>query len=123
MNFEVNTSNYLGYDYQSWQRKQYANALKDPSKYAQMREDVISSMRNDAVRDVYQTISLALTKGLSKQNQFLCDPPCYPDQLVAELALEGSQTMERIMQKCVDIIIPRDYQDLANNRLHEQSKA
>jgi hypothetical protein len=122
MNFRVSTSNYLGYEHQSFQRKTYADALTNPAKYFEMREKVIVSMRDANVKAVYDTLYAALVEGKDLANNQLCPPPQYPKQKVAELTLAAAQTIQKIFEDAVELILPASYQQIAEQRTVARAK-
>ena len=124
MDFKVDTNNYLGYEFQSWQRQQYALALSKPNLYFENREKIISSIRDNAVKNVYKTLYNILSNGTNLEDQTIIKPPPkYPQQLISQIALEASQTMQEIMERAVELLLPADFKKIAEGRLNEKSRA
>jgi hypothetical protein len=63
LDFQVDTSDYLGFDHQSFLREMYSQALSNPAKYFETREKVIKSMRDENVKMIYKTLFNALVSG------------------------------------------------------------
>lgn len=127
-NFEIDTENYLGLGYEQFKNASYALALSNPSEYFRIRQAVIQSVKTDAVKDIYKTFYNILTTGTDKLgSKVIVDikgvRPQYPSQKVSEIALQASRTMDEILNEVIDIILPADYESLANHRAKQLSKA
>jgi hypothetical protein len=122
MNFRISTSDYLGYSHQSFQRKTYADALTNPARYFEMREKVITSMRDANVKAIYDTLYSALVEGKDIDNNQICPPPNYPKQKVAEITIQAAQTIQKIFEDAVELILPASYQQIAEQRTVARSK-
>ena len=126
--FGVNTDNYLGFEYESYKRQQYAAALTKYSDYAKVREDVIKSVQRDAVGNMYKTISSIIINGKDlsgKQIVFIngnAASPNFPAQEVSKIALAASETLNDILLEIVEKIMPSDHLELAYKRMKETNK-
>ena len=49
--------------------------------------------------------------------------PNYPQQKVTEFALGAAKTMDALCDECVEIILPLNYRDLAEQRLARKGEA
>jgi len=125
MSFSVEPSDYLGFDYEQFKEAQYKLALSNPSQYFTQREAIIKSVRNQAVTDIYATIYNALTTGTDKGGRNLIVPgvvPHYPRQEVSKFALSAAQTLAKISESAVDLILPKNFQEIALKRTHDKSR-
>ena len=126
--FGVNTDNYLGFEYESYKRQQYAAALTKYSDYAKVREDVIKSVQRDAVGNMYKTISAILISGkdLGGKQIVLINgnaaSPNFPAQDVSKIALAASETLNDILLEVVEKIMPSDHLELAYKRMKQTNK-
>lgn len=117
--FEINTSDYLGLNYQSYTDELYALAISKPSEYWQIRKKVLESVKRDTIADLYKTFSLLLSQGKAKDGSDLGLPsaPNYPQQLISDEALSACKTMDSILNHIVSIILPADFKTLAQDNL------
>ena len=126
--FGVDTDNYLGFEYESYKRQQYAAALTKYSDYAKVREDVIKSVQRDAVGNMYKTISAILIGGkdlAGKQIVYINGNPAspnFPAQDVSKIALAASETLNDILLEVVEKIMPSDHLELAYKRMKQTNK-
>jgi hypothetical protein len=126
--FGVDTDNYLGFQYESYKRSQYAAALTKYSDYAKIREDVIKSVQRDAVGNMYKTISAILISGKDLSGNQVVKingqpaAPNYPAQDVSKIALAASETLNDILLEVVEKIMPSDHLELAYKRMKQTNK-
>ena len=48
--------------------------------------------------------------------------PNYPKQLVNQFALGAAKTIDKISEDAVELLLPRDYKSIANERTSTKSK-
>ena len=112
-------------------------ALVNPSDYFQLREFVLKSVKEQAIK-IYDTLYYVLSEGkltataapgsaatdgataARRAAQFV---PKYPKQKITEIALQGAKTMDSIIDDVIEIILPIDYQQLAQSRLTRKDEA
>ena len=130
-NFKVNTNDVLGFDYEAYIADVRALALSEPSKYFALRKIVMEKVRRDAVGSIYETFFNVLTSGTDKDGQPITGfningsraRPCYPSDKVSAFAQEAAKHMTQFCNECVDIILPDDFEKLAERKLNIKGKA
>ena len=130
--FEINTEDYLGLGYDSYKNDVYALALSKPSEYFSLRREVMQKVKKDSITNIYQSFYNVLSKGqdvtgapiraLTVSTLNGGKGPQYPAQKVSELALQSARTLDEILNEVIDIILPADYEILANKRAVQHSK-
>jgi hypothetical protein len=123
-NFRINPSNYLGNDHQQYQNDMYAIALSQPEKYFRLRRQVLQRLKTDAIGDVYTKFYDFLVEGdIGGTNALEGNKPCYPKQKVSELALSAANTLDKILDHIIEIVLPIDYKDISLKRLQDKGTA
>ena len=124
----VDTSDFLGFKHSTYKQKMYNYSITNPSEYTLMRMTAIEKIKFKMVGDLYDDLYSVLSKGTTKDGDVLItinnrlEAPCYPQQDVTELALEGAQEMQKIMEKVINIVLP-DYTTIANSQIKAKSDA
>lgn len=127
--FSINPSDYLGFDYEAYRNDLYALALSKPSEYFDLRKSVIKKVKTEAVGDLYKSFFNILSKGRDKdgRNEIIKPAtgpamiPCYPQQEVSKISLKAARTLDDILNEVIEIILPQDFKDLANDRAIKKS--
>ena len=121
--FAVTPSNYLGFEYEEYKNDLYALALSKPSEYFRLRKEVVKSVKTDAIGNIYKTFTKILSEGqsLGGANMIVeiggtVHQPKYPDQEISKIALKAARTLDDILEDVIDIILPNDFKQLANQR-------
>ena len=137
-NFRIDTSNYLGIEHSNFKNKLMEIALVTPSDYFELREFVLSSVKEQAIKNFYDTIYYVLSEGKLRATDAVGSAaandgtaarragifkPNYPKQKITEIALQGAKTMDNIIDDVIEIILPIDYQNLAQQRLARKGEA
>ena len=137
-NFKLDTSDYLGIDHAAFRDDMLALALSKPSEYFQLRKNVLAAVKRNAVANIYKTYYALLTEGKDAEgNLLLRNPfdaglagstitafnPKYPKQKVNEFALGASETIDKIAEDAIEILLPRGYEDIAKERSSTKGKA
>jgi hypothetical protein len=113
-NFKLDTSNYIGFEYKKYLTNARALALTEPTKYAKLRNVIISKLTDQLSKDWYNRTYEILSAGtlggsdLGVTAEGLGNPS-YPAQELAKLALSHTQTIVDMMDEIVDLLIPEDY--------------
>jgi hypothetical protein len=47
--------------------------------------------------------------------------PQYPEQKVSEIALSAANTLDNILNKVIELVLPIDYRDIALKRIGERA--
>ena len=123
-NFEVNTSDCLGFQYEEYLNNVMAIAMSTPAKYYQMRADTLKELKQIVVNQVYETYYKLITTGKVNGK----DPlggliPHYPQQKAPQFALQASKTINEILNSALDIILPPNHLDLAKIKLTQKGEA
>lgn len=121
--FAVTPSNYLGFEYEEYKNDLYALALSKPSEYFKLRKEVVKSVKTDAVGDIYKTFTRILSEGQNAtgNRDIIVENgnthrPKYPAQEISKIALKAARTLDDILEDVIDIILPNDFKQLANQR-------
>jgi hypothetical protein len=129
MNFQINPTDYLGHDHEVFKTKLMELALSEPKKYFELRRDVLVAVKKQAVDDAYKTYYYLLTNGGIKDGSVSIIngrpsaghidggfKPSMPMQKVNEFALKAAKTLDSIAEECIEMIMPADYRQIAENR-------
>jgi len=116
MNFQINPTDYLGHDHEVFKTKLMELALSEPKKYFELRRDVLTAVKKQAVDDAYNTYYHLLTIGKLKNgatdllngtnsNAYVDGGfvPCMPMQKVNEFALKAAKTLHAIAEECIEM--------------------
>jgi hypothetical protein len=122
-NFEIDTNDYLGFEYEEYLNNVNAMAISKPAEYYKMRAQVLSEVKKKVVKEVYTAYyTLLTTQRLGSYNgQDLV--PHYPTQKASKFALEASATTNAILNKALEIVLPVNYSDIANQKLIQKGQA
>ena len=60
-NFEINTDDYLGFEYEEYLNNINAMAISKPSDYYKMRAELLARVKKKVVKDVYDAYYKLLT--------------------------------------------------------------
>jgi len=136
--FRVNTSNYLGISHNNYKNNLLQMALTNTDKYFKLRSIVVKKVKEDAIRQMYETFYNVMTRGTDLAGNPIAPniqvedelganvavfQPEYPEQKVCEFALGCTRTLEALCEECVQIIMPADYRELAMGRLARKGEA
>jgi hypothetical protein len=71
---------------------------------------------------MYDTFYDILVKGEVNEAPVLHEnwAPQYPEQKVSEIALSAANTLDNILNKVIELILPIDYKDIALKRIGER---
>ena len=127
MNWKVNVSDYMGHKYEQYKAKLYGLALSKPSEYYELKSTVIEKLNEQIAEHVYEIFFKLLTNGLLPDNSPMKIDgkeikPCWPGQAATAFSLDASNEIDKIISKCVDIILPASHLEIANLQLKEKSK-
>lgn len=128
-NFKVDTSNFLGLKYNEYRNKMYALAISKPSDFFALREKVLDEVKTKAIGNLYETIYNVLSDGKVTTTQITTasgvslPSPSYPKQKINEISLSAAETLDRILDEVINIILPLDYKSLASARLTQKGEA
>ena len=122
--FQIDTSDFLGLNYESYKNDLYAMALSTPSDYMKLRKDTLAVVKNQCIKDIYTQFYNLLSKGedLTGTQIGTLPPPGYPAQMVSKFALKAARTLDVILEEAIEIILPLNFKELSTKRLEDQSK-
>ena len=137
-NFKLDTADYLSIKHSAFRHDMLALALSKPSEYFTLRKNVLAAVKRKAVQNIYSVYYELLTEGKDgSDSKLLTGPfaaglaretidqfvPNYPKQKVNEFALGASETIDKIAEEAVEILLPRGYEDIAKERSSTKGKA
>ena len=132
MNWQVDPSDYMGHKYEQYKNKLLAKAMTTPSAYYDTQSQVIEQLNTFVGETLYKIFYDLLTKGLLPDgkcgttqmkigNENLV--PAWPGQAATAFSLEASNTIDKIISECVEIILPKKHTDIATMKISDKSKA
>ena len=89
---------------------------------------MLKSGKTDAIGDIYKSFSNILGEGKDKAGGAIITvsgttyKPSYPAQEVSKIALKAARTLDDILNEVIEIILPSDFKQLANNRAVQKSE-
>ena len=127
--FKIDTGDYLGIKYESFKDEMLALALAEPSEYFKLRKAVLETVKQQAVEDQFKIYYNLLTTGTDKNGRQLIPGgagirgdtadklvPNYPKQLTSQFALGAAKTIDKIAEEAVEILLPKDYKSISQDR-------
>ena len=122
-NFQVDTSDYLGFLYEEYLNNVMAMAMSKPAEYYDMRAKVLKDLKQVVITSVYKEYyELLTTKELGSFNGVNLVPH-YPQQKASQFALAASKTINEILNSALDIILPANHLDVAKLKLTQKGEA
>ena len=138
-NFKIDPANYAGIDHESYRSDMLQLALAQPTEYAKLRKVVLNIVKRTAVNSQYAIYYNLLTEGLTtKDNKAsvsilpeaeysdamqLMFKPKVPAQIVNEFALKAAKTIDKIAEEAIEMILPADWKQIADNRTFSKTKS
>jgi hypothetical protein len=122
-NFEINTDDYMGFEFEEYLNAINAMAISKPAEYYQMRALVLKNVKKKVIKEVYTAYYTLLTTQVvgTFNGQDLI--PNYPTQKASKFALEASATTGAIINKALEIVIPIDFTNIAHSKLMQKAEA
>ena len=128
-NFKINTSDYLGIAHEAYKTKLFQLALTKPDDYFKLREQVLATVKRDAVATQYDVYYNLLSEGKTSHGFPIVETrfqdifkPCVPLQETNQFALKASKTIDAICEEAIEMLIPMDYKDIAEKRLKKRTE-
>ncbi len=134
-NFKVNPSDFRGIEHEKFRTKLLNLAITEPTKYNQLRMDVLEKVKEAAVNSQYNIYYYLLTTGMNETNDghilekstskglsglFV---PRVPANVVNEFAMKASASIDKIAEEAIEMIMPDDWKDVADKRLYTKTKS
>jgi len=117
-------------------------ALAQPTLYTQLRKEVLKLVKKNAVNSQYGIYYYLLTNGASTDGESedvsilnvagVPDDvkalashfkPKVPSQIVNEFALKAAKTIDKIAEEAIEMILPADWKQIADNRTFSKTKS
>jgi hypothetical protein len=116
--FEVDTSDYLGFKYDAYIHEMQTLAISQPSEYNNIRTKVVKELKEQLLESAFNLYYHLLTdgKGFSVKS-----PPSYPKQKASKFALKATNVMNEILDEALAIVLPSKQADFA--QLQQSLKA
>ena len=123
--FKLDTADYLSIEYSAFRDDMLELALSKPSEYFKLRRIVLDKVKKDAVENMYTTYYNLLSAGTDASGSKIADGfvPRYPKQLVNQFALGAAKTVDKIAEEAIELLLPRNYKDIANERTSTKGKS
>ena len=132
-NFKIDTKNYLGMEHEAYKTKLFQLAITKPEAYFELREQVLNNVKTQAVSTQYDIYYHLLSRGTKTDgtayvvntttapNINALFVPNVPLQDVNQFALKASKTIDAICEEAVEMLIPMNYKEIAENRLKKRT--
>jgi DNA-binding protein Fis len=129
---QIDTSNYLGINNSSFKNNLYKCALSTPSVYFDTRQNVIETVKRDALKQLYKTIYDLMLNGTDQNGVFLFlkdskgrdVKPGIAIHTINNFALSATQTMENILDDLVEeYLMPINFDSILNRKFSQQGLA
>ena len=124
--FYIDIKNELGLNYKKVRGDLLATSLAKPQNYYALRNEIISSMTEAQVENMYAVVWRCLRNGQKPNGdaityrsatdvvtQFV---PQVPEHIIGEFASKAAKTIESLMEDIIEQILPDDYLALAQSR-------
>ena len=129
--FKVDVQDYLSIKHNFFKEKMLQLALTNPSEFYELRERVMENTINAAIGDLYETLYSVMTTGKKKDGTSAASPaaksalfiPNVPKQEVGDFCLRAATTMEGIVRRCVDEILPPNIIEVAKSRIASKTSS
>jgi len=128
-NFKIDPKAYFGLENEKFRAIMLQLALSKPTEYFAMRLNVTEEVKAKLVDDMYETFYYLMSDGNTNKRS---DPgsdvfggyrPCIPPQLVNEFSLKVSKTISKIAEEAIEMILPRNYKSIAEDRETKRTAA
>ena len=133
--FKIDTGDYLGIKYESFKDEMLALALAEPSEYFKLRKAVLATVKQQAVEDQFNIYYNLLTAGKDKRGGDILKTgagvsgdtaakfvPNYPKQLTSQFALGAAKPIDKIAEEAVEILLPKDYKSISQDRFSKMAE-
>jgi hypothetical protein len=124
--FYIDIKNELGLNYKKVRGDLLATSLAKPQNYYALRNNIISSMTEAQVENMYAVVWRCLRNGQkpngdaitynNAENAVVQFVPQVPEHIIGEFASKAAKTIESLMEDIIEQILPDDYLALAQSR-------
>jgi len=140
--FKIDVSDFRGIEHEEFRTNLLNLALTKPTDYNKLRMHVLRKVKKAAVNAQYGIYYYLLTEGCSASDDgktkgfhILADStdgttsghqgifkPSVPKHLVNEFAMKASATIDKISEEALNMILPKDWKTIADERLYSKTK-
>ena len=116
-------------NHEAYKTKLFQLALTKPDDYFELRAEVLTKVKQNAVALQYDVYYYLLSDGNDSTNSPIVQAkfrnifkPCVPLQETNEFAMKASKTIDAICEEAVEMLIPMDYKEIAEKRLKKRTE-
>jgi hypothetical protein len=138
--FKIDVSDFRGIEHEEFRTNLLNLALTKPTEYNKLRMHVLRKIKKAAVDAQYGIYYYLLTDGCSastdgktKGNHILFGidgqtdnidlfKPNVPKHIVNEFAMKASATIDKIAEEAINMIMPKDWKTIADERIYSKTK-
>jgi hypothetical protein len=139
--FKIDVSDFRGIEHEEFRTNLLNLALTKPTDYNKLRMIVLRKVKKAAVDAQYGIYYYLLTEGClasddgkTKGLNILADAtvgfPAYqemfkpnvPKHIVNEFAMKASATIDKIAEEAINMIMPKDWKTIADERIYSKTK-
>ena len=138
--FKIDVSDFRGIEHEEFRTNLLNLALTEPTKYNKLRMDVLRKVKKAAVDNQYAIYYYLLTEGFgvaddgkSKSGLHILSgtpsaaqipifKPNVPKHIVNEFAMKASATIDKIAEEALNMIMPKAWKEIADQRLYSKTK-
>ena len=121
----LNANDVLGLQYSTFRKSLYALSLSKPSEYYKLQEDVTQQIKKKLVTTLYKDTYELLRFGRIDTVSIMpigIPAPDVPSLKVNESAMSITSTINSFVDEILELILPKSFLSLADNRLRVQSE-
>ena len=124
--FFVDPSNFQGHKYNQYKNLLMSKAMTTPSEYYELQTTVINQLNVKIAKSIYKQLFFLITKGkLPNGDQLKIGGtslnPDYPSQSAADFCIDAANTIDSIISKATEIILPAKHLDIAKMQIEKKS--
>ena len=114
----------LAIDYARYTQHQYKTSLTTPGLYFEMREKAELALTDAIIGDIFNKIYILLREGKIGDDSVTGGVFVgYPSNLVNEKALSICDSLKKVLNECIEIILPKNNLVLSSQKLIAQTNA
>jgi hypothetical protein len=121
---KVAVNNYLGVRNQEYVQRLYEISLLRPSDYTKTKIRLLGALKNTFNKQIFDTFYNLMLYGKDANNVQLINfsgvgalEPQLPLHQVEDFALSVVKTMNNMIDDCVELIMPKDYDNIVNRKM------
>ena len=131
--YELNTSNILGIGYDSFRNKMYKIALSKPGYYFEMRDAILSYLKDDLTKLLYTKFYYLFLLGTTTDKKtFLVREapisgtdgpgicPNFPIPKIQKFCAEAAATVGELCDDCLSMLLPKTADEILNRKMAVQ---